>query len=284
MELEKLNKSQIVLLTLLVSFVTSIATGIVTVSLLDQAPPAITQTVNRVVERTIEKVSPTTQAASAAVVAQPETVILRESDLIAGAIQRVSPSVVRLFGPGKDEAGKDIRLFVGFGIVTDKSGILIADPGTPDTGLTGIRADGIEIPLSVISRPQGVNVIRLQAATTTGTGEDEKALDWKPLALSMKTAELGKRVVAIAGRTSPRVAEGIITGTSEVGEKDSKVTFVETNIAGEAFAAGSPLLDIDGNVIAIATRASRNAASGGFLASSSIVLQNNEDTGGPDGQ
>ena len=34
MDLEKLNKSQIVLLTLLVSFVTSIATGIVTVALM----------------------------------------------------------------------------------------------------------------------------------------------------------------------------------------------------------------------------------------------------------
>ena len=53
MEMEKLNKSQIVLLTLLVSFVTLIATGVVTVSLMDQAPPAIAQTVNRIVERTV---------------------------------------------------------------------------------------------------------------------------------------------------------------------------------------------------------------------------------------
>src|SRR4029077_18213268 len=54
MDIEKLTKSQIVLLTLLVSFVTSIATGIVTVSLMDQAPPAIAQSVSRIVEHTVE--------------------------------------------------------------------------------------------------------------------------------------------------------------------------------------------------------------------------------------
>ena len=70
MDMEHLSKSQIVLLTLLVSFVTSIATGIVTVSLMDQAPPAIAQTVNRIIERTVEKVVSSGQSAAATVVTQ----------------------------------------------------------------------------------------------------------------------------------------------------------------------------------------------------------------------
>ncbi|MDP2593910.1 MAG: hypothetical protein Q8P36_01040, partial [bacterium] len=57
MDFEGLSKSQLVLLTILVNFITSVATGILTVSLLDHAPAYVTQTVSRVVEHTIETVS-----------------------------------------------------------------------------------------------------------------------------------------------------------------------------------------------------------------------------------
>jgi uncharacterized membrane-anchored protein YitT (DUF2179 family) len=58
MAMEDLNKNQIVLLTLLVSFVTSIATGIMTTSLLQVAPVEVTRNINRIVEKTIETVTP----------------------------------------------------------------------------------------------------------------------------------------------------------------------------------------------------------------------------------
>ena len=48
--MESLTKTQIVLLVLLVSFVTSLATGIVTVTLVNQAPQPVTHTINKVVE------------------------------------------------------------------------------------------------------------------------------------------------------------------------------------------------------------------------------------------
>src|SRR3989338_1891737 len=93
--MEHLNKQQLILLALLVSFVTSIATGIITITLMDQAPPGVTQTINRVVEKTIERVitEPTKQAAT---VVTKETLVVKADDLIIDAIERNTGSVVRI--------------------------------------------------------------------------------------------------------------------------------------------------------------------------------------------
>jgi hypothetical protein len=96
MNVEELNKSQLILLTLLVSFVTSIATCIVTVALVQQAPSTVTQNINRIVERTVEKVVPS-QSQTASVITQEKTVIIKETDLIAKAVAKASPSVAGIY-------------------------------------------------------------------------------------------------------------------------------------------------------------------------------------------
>src|SRR3989338_7914049 len=93
--MEDLNKTQLILLALLVSFVTSIATGITTVTLLEQAPPAITQTINRVVKETVRVVTPT-ESKPAAQQTVTQTVVVKEEDFVVKAVEKNSPNLVNI--------------------------------------------------------------------------------------------------------------------------------------------------------------------------------------------
>src|SRR3989344_7272925 len=91
MNIEELSKSQLILLTILVNFVTSVAPGILTVSLLDRAPAIVTQTVNRVVERTIETVA---AAAPAAIIQAPAP---SNQDLVTAALGADASRMVAIY-------------------------------------------------------------------------------------------------------------------------------------------------------------------------------------------
>lgn len=94
MNLEDLTKTQIVLLALLISFVTAIATAITTTALLEEAPITTTQTINRIVTNTVERVIPTEVESDPETVV--ETVFVSEEDAIRKAVSSVLPSVLSL--------------------------------------------------------------------------------------------------------------------------------------------------------------------------------------------
>ncbi len=261
MNLEELTKSQIILLTLLVSFVTSIATGIVTVSLMEQAPPAIAQTVNRVVERTIERVVPAASQA-AAVVTTEKTVVVKESDLIGQAIAATSPAIVRIVREDKNAEQETIETFLTLGVVLNESGLVLAESLRDTSGLIAVRSDGVRARLWFVSKDDGTGLSRLQAATST----DAAPLSWKPLALSSGQPALGESVVALTLRDSLRVAQGIVT---EVPDGDG--SFIDTDIPPGSILAGTPVIDLDGRLVGISTMASRAASENAFLPASRIT-------------
>jgi len=262
MEIEELNKSQIILLTLLVSFVTSIATGIVTVSLMQQAPAAITQTVNRVVERTVERLVPSGQSAAASVTTE-KTVVVKESDLISQAVARVSPSIVKLYS--SDSASE---AFYGLGIVLDSTGRIITDStALGDSGDATIMLDnGTKIRAFVTSRDVATGMAFLQA-TTTGASSMPK---WAAAVMADGKLVLGQSVIALSGKSIPRIADGIIAALvplSGGGEKD----VVETNIPSDSLMSGSPIVNTDGAVIGVSTGISRASSPSSFISIGALM-------------
>lgn len=265
MDIEQLSKSQTVLLTLLVSFITSIATGIVTVSLMDQAPPAIAQTVNRVIERTVEAAAPVAQTAST-VVTQQKTVVVQESDLVAQAVASVSPAVVRLYT--SDGGAGTAPTFLGLGVVLDASGTVATDAGalgeSADANI--ILPDGTSVRAFVTSRDTLAEIAYLTPATST----EQKPVSWHAAPIGTKTPVLGQSVVALSGETVARIGDGLISAITP-GVSGATSGLIDTDIPDSAVMPGSPLIDTNGNVIGISTGASRASSPSGFVPAAALT-------------
>ena len=272
MEIEKLTKMQIVLLTLLVSFVTSIATGIVTVTLMDQAPPAVTQTLNRVVERTVERVVPD-KSQGASVITKEVTVVVKEEDLITDSIDKNSKSVVRIKKVNDDgEIGK----LAGLGVIVSNDGMIVTDPSV-------IENDSVYIIETANGKVFNANKVNTKNEKSSGFLSIEKPEDAEdeiiffPVAFSnADTFKLGQTVISITGEERTDVAIGIISGliedeieidlpaqtknteeTAGMSESEPKtikvLSIIKTNIGEKDVIVGSPLIDMFGEIVGIST-------------------------------
>lgn len=210
MDIEHLTKHQIILLTLLVSFVTSIATGIVTVSLMDQAPPSVTRTINQIVEHTVEKVVPQiitqapAQGASAATSNTKETtVVVKDEDLIAQSISSAQGSIVRLVSLNARDQ------LVARGVVVDAKGVVFSDRGSLEPlgtlSFEAILPTGDRVP-AVMRIPSGTTTIAVLDLTMASTSKKVTAM---PLAARSKL-KLGQSVIRIGGTGADTVGTGVI--------------------------------------------------------------------------
>lgn len=235
MDLEKLTKHQIVLLTLLVSFVTSIATGIVAVSLMNQAPPGVTRTINQIVERTVQQISPVTQGAAAT---QVKTVVVKDDDLAAQSIATVQKSIIRVAAKGSDQ-------LIARGVILDSAGVAVTDQAALDaSGVTDFEAilgDGERVPLSV--RPQtGTTspVATLDVAVGTSTG-------FAPATLAdASKLQLGQSIIRVGGMGRDVVGVGVIASLPGKNSKN-----IEASVTSST--PGSVIISLFGEVVGITT-------------------------------
>jgi hypothetical protein len=261
MDMEKLTKQQIVLVTLLVSFVTSIATGIVTVALMDQAPAGVTQTINRVVERTIEKVvTPPTNNTAAAVVTR-ETVVVKEDDKIVESVDKNKNSVVRIY---TDAGDASLRVFIGLGTLVTKEGLIATGDvfGDPNAKYVATIDNNKFYSLNVLPRKETNKFYFLKII------QDEKnPITFTPVIFSDSDGlKLGQTVIAWGGQVQNSVSTGIVSSVVDVEGKTavaSSTTATSTNITSREIVAintnvnladslpGGPLLSLYGEVVGL---------------------------------
>ncbi len=248
MDLEHLNKTQIILLTLLVSFVTSIATGIVTVSLVNQAPPQMQAAVNHIIERTVQQVVPAAQTASPAA-AIVKTVVVKNDDLAAQSIANVQKSIVRIAAASAPD------ILVARGLVIDAKGVVITDRGSidPAASYIAILPDGSKVPAAARSAATTTSVALLDLTLSTSTPALTPAAFADPSKL-----QLGQTVIRIGGTGGDTVGEGVIASLPASSDKNS-TRMLEASVSSAT--PGSVLITLFGEVVGIVTTDSQAAGS-----------------------
>ena len=228
--MDHLSKQQLVLVALLVSFVTSLATGIVTVALMDQAPQGVVHTISQVIQK---EIVPQDAAVAGAV---PITF----QDQTADAVSKASKSIVRL-------RDRNTSLVAGLGLVMTKAGVILADKSSiaAINSYEAVMLDGSSVPLFVIQSETSGDIAFLAPSTPVAS-----STYFTPISYADAPA-LGQTVFDIFGTSTPVLGQGIVTS---VNGSDTFYS-VSTNIPASKTNLGSALFDINGNVIGFETTA-----------------------------
>lgn len=233
MNIEELSKSQLLLLTLFVNFITSIAVGVLTASLLYQAPTEVTQTVNRIVDNTVQTVATGTPLATIIPTPQPavKTIVQTEDTLLPPAIAGVEARTVQIYS----SSGTSSPL-IELGTYLPSARAIVTDTinGLPSQA-TIVFPDGSSYPASLSH----------MGATLTiyGFADDAKLpTPSKPSIVSHTNLKQGETIVSLTA--SGNAVTGIIS-------KVDDDTSIETNLP--TVPAGVQAVDLQGNLIGIST-------------------------------
>lgn len=241
--MEHLNRSQIILLAIFVSFVSSVATGIVVVTLMQQMPEPIIQSITNVVEKTIERVVPT-------IVEKPsKTVVMKDEDLLVSAIEQNMKNVVAF-----KIAGEDGTVYsAGVGVIVSSDGLVITDRNNFGSGPLLADIDDMAYTLEVLSNDKdnflGLGRLKLAGVVSTST----KPVSFATVSLGRSdTLKVGQTTVIIGGRDGKTIATGVITNLdmSAGGDKEPKTLRnigLSQRLGGTS--NGAPIIILDGSIV-----------------------------------
>lgn len=225
MDIKDLNKPQLILLALLLSFVASIATSITTVTLMQQAPPSVIAPINRVIQQTIEKIE---QVEGKTVT---QTVVIKEEDLVVDAIAKNQSAAFTIFRETTDELGALIEVSEGRGFALNTEGIIVADAAlVSEAGTYYAKNDSGKFKAEFLSSDKkGFSTLKVGAPLDS----KNKLSFTVPTFGDLSKMKTGQKILVLGGGISTFVFEG---------NKDLKLNPTKSN-------AGAMVINLDGEVI-----------------------------------
>jgi hypothetical protein len=261
--MEYLTRSQIILLALFVSFVSSMATGVVVVTLMQQAPEPVRQIITNVVEKTIEKVVPT-------IVEKPgKTVVIKDEDLMVSAIERNAKSVVAFNTTGAEGETQS----AGVGVIISKEGLVITDKANFNSGLLTTTINDTKYTLEVVQNAKEGSLVLGKLVPATPLASTTPAQIFSPVTFGNPGAlKVGQTTVVIGGRDGRTVATGFInrldTHTTTNKETKEEVTILDNIGLSQRFAGtsnGAPIITLSGDVVGFVSIDESNGIQSGVL-------------------
>lgn len=241
--MEYLNKTQLVLLALLISFVSSITTGIITVTLMQQAPLGVTQTINRVVEKTIEKIIPVKGPTVT------ETKIVKEENFVVAAVENNKNSIVKIT-ISADPATNNLGGELSNGMVLSEDGYIVTDSSAVvviDETYYAVTIDSQILQLSRISDKKGFSLFKVILK------EKSPIPKLTPVSLAdSDKVKMGQSIVTLGDSVATGIISSLSYETPSVAPTTTPDTLsaihTSTNARDEL---GSAVFDLDAKTIGI---------------------------------
>jgi len=244
MDMEDLTKQQMVLLTLLVSFVASTATSITIVSIITDTTPVISQTFNRIVEKTIERVVTGTTTPSVIKIPTPAPSVPTESDQIVIAVQTNLSFMASIATPKTEKSEGEKR---GMGFVAGESGLIVTDKNVSsdwnEFTVTFLNGKSYTAKKVFVDEKTGIALLELY--------DGDKKIVLRGASLASSDAKLGQTILSLGGKGMSTVSQGIISEIVRSSDKERPITHLMSSFSYSLSDRGGPVFGIDGKVVGI---------------------------------
>ncbi|MFA5831602.1 MAG: serine protease [Candidatus Paceibacterota bacterium] len=244
--MEDLTKQQMVLLTVLVSFVCSAATSVTVVSLLTDAAPTVSQTINNIVEKTIERV--VTGTTTPVVIKPSPAPVLSESEKVISAVQENLPKLVIIRSKEKEGESATSTEKIGIGAVISPDGLIATDSSLIGEGTEFIIALGDKYRYA--KKVYFDNNFHLAILQTDGAVKGDKSteiLTFSPLSYMKDDAKLGLPIIVLGGENGKSMTRGTLTEVPE----DKTLPLLVGDITLTSAQKGGIVFGLDGKAIGV---------------------------------